>query len=235
MLLIGFSLMPLFQRKPLESVKAIIFDMDGTLIDSIDLYHALIGDIMGSLGMEMTLSRELLFEGLSRGRRLSDMIFSSHVTDRERIVGRFNTMAFEAFREIFSRGEVELIDGVDGLFEELRQREFSLAIATSSMTEIVVPFLKAKNLHSYFDCVIGRTEVPRLKPFPDALLKCVETLSVKPRESVYVGDSVIDIQAGKAAGMGTIGVLTGASDLNYLKAEGPDVILESVGDLLTVL
>jgi HAD superfamily hydrolase (TIGR01509 family) len=141
----------------------------------------------------------------------------------------------DAFKEIFSRGEVQLIDGVSSLLEELRRRELSLAIATSSMTEMVVPFLKAKNLHPYLHCVLGRTEVPQLKPFPDPLLKCMEILNVQPHETVYVGDSAVDIQAGKAAGTWTVGVLTGTSNLDRLESEGPDAILDSVGDLLTLL
>lgn len=227
--------MLIFQRKRLHPLKAIIFDLDGTLIDSIDVYHAIIKDVVQCLGMEMTLSREALFECLSQGRKLSDIIVPLDLENRERAVEDFKTLSLKAFRETFSTGEVTLIDGVNGLFEELKQRGFSLAIVTSSMTEVVVPFLKARNLHSYFACVLGRSEVPRLKPFPDPLLKCVKILSVEPCESVYVGDSAIDIQAGKAAGTGTIGVLTGASDLNRLQAEAPDVILDSVGDLLTVL
>jgi len=226
--------MLLFQKKPFPSIKAIIFDMDGTLIDSVDLYHTIVKDIMNWLGMKMTLSKELLFECLSRGIRISDVLFPSNVEAREEMVERFRTRALQAFREIFSRGEVELIDGVEGLFHELSQRGFSLAIVTSSTTDIIVPFLRAKRLHAYLDCVLGRNEVTRLKPFPDPLVKCLDMLTIAPGESVYVGDSVVDIQAGKAAGTGTIGVLTGASDLNRLKKEAPDAILDSVGDLLTI-
>ena len=223
------------RKRSFHSIRAIIFDMDGTLIDSIDLYHVILKDIMGTLGMEMPFSRELLFESLSHGVKLSDIIFPPDMNNREKIVERFRSLAMDAFREIFSRGDVKLIDGVSSLFEELRRRGFSLAIATSSMTEMVVPFLKAKNLHPYLHCVLGRTEVPQLKPFPDPLLKCMEILNVQPHETVYVGDSAVDIQAGKAAGTWTVGVLTGTSDLSRLESEAPDAILDTVGDLLTLL
>lgn len=227
--------MCLFQKKPFHSVRAIIFDMDGTLIDSIDVYHVILKDVMEHLGMELTSSRELLFETLSQGKKLSDIIFPPDLENRRMIVQRFSVLAMNALKETFSRGKVELIDGVIRLFDELRGRGFSLGIVTSSMTEVVVPFLKARNLHSYINCVLGRTEVPQLKPAPDPLLKCMEILNVEPPETIYVGDSAIDIQAGKAAGVWTVGVLTGTSDLNRLKAEAPDAILHSVGDLLTIL
>jgi HAD superfamily hydrolase (TIGR01549 family) len=223
------------QGRSFDSIRAVIFDMDGTLIDSIDLYHAILRDIMESLGMELTLSRELLFETLSQGKRLADIIFPPDMKNRGSTVEQFSALAMNAFKETFSRGDVELIDGVIPLFEELTQRGFRLAIVTSSITEVIVPFLKAKKLDPYLNCVLGRAEVPQLKPLPDPLLKCMEVLDVQPRESMYVGDSAVDIQAGKAAGARTVGVLTGTSDLNSLKAEAPDAILDSVGDLLTIL
>jgi HAD superfamily hydrolase (TIGR01549 family) len=227
--------MLVFQRKQLHSIKAIMFDMDGTLIDSIDVYHEIIRDIMDCLDMEMTLSREELFENLSQGKNLSDIFFPAHLSDRERAIEQFRILAIRAFKKIFAEGAVELIDGVDHLFEELRSRGFSLAIVTSSSTDVILPFLKTRKLEPYLNCVVGRTEVSRLKPFPDPLLKCMGILDVEPDQSVYVGDSVIDIQAGKAAGTWTGGVLTGTSDVESLKAEGPDVILDTVGDLLSIL
>ena len=227
--------MLLFQKRKFNGVRAVIFDMDGTLIDSMALYYDIIRDIMGWLRIEAELSQEYLFETLSEGKRLSDIIFSPDLKDRESVVVQFNRMAMDAFKDVFERGDVELIDGVEVLLEELRRRGFSLAIVTSSMTEIVVPFLKAKHLAPYLECVLGRDEVPRLKPSPDPLLKCVAILNVEPSEAVYVGDSVVDIQAGKAAGTGTVGVLTGTAVLDRLRAEGPDVILDSVGDLMAVL
>ncbi len=227
--------MLIFQKRPFHSIKAIIFDMDGTLIDSIDVYHAILEDIMECLGMELPYSKEVLFECLSEGRKLSDVIFPPALENRKMIVQRFSVLAKNALKETFSRGNVELIDGVIHLFNELQRRGFSLAIVTSSMTQIVIPFLKARNLTSYLNCVLGRTEVPQLKPAPDPLLKCIEILNVKPCETIYVGDSAVDIQAGKAAGVWTVGVLTGTSDLNRLRAEAPDAILHSVGDLLTIL
>lgn len=212
-----------------------MFDMDGTLIDSIDVYHGIVSGIMERLGMEMSLSRAVLFESLSHGKKLSDILFRPDMEGRKGIVDQFRTLAIQAFKEIFSRGEVELIDGVVPLFQELRSRGFSLAIVTSSMTEVIAPFLKRTNIYPYLNSVVGRTEVSRLKPFPDPLLECMKMMNVEPYQSIYIGDSVIDIQAGKAAGTWTGGVLTGTSDVDRLKAEAPDVILETVGDLLAIL
>jgi len=227
--------MILFQKRQFTAVKAVLFDMDGTLIDSMGAYYAIIQDVMDQLDMEITLSRELLFENLSRGESLSSVVFAPEMRDRDSIVRQFNSLALEAFREMFSKEDVALIDGVSTLLQELKRDGFLLAIVTSSRAEIVLPFLKAKEIHPHLSCVIGRFDTPRLKPFPDPLLKCTEILGVHPGEAIYVGDSIIDIQAGKAAGTGTVGVLTGTSDMDGLRAEAPDAILESVGDLPTLL
>jgi len=227
--------MLVFQKRPFHYIRAIIFDMDGTLIDSIDVYHTIIREVMECLGMEMTYSREVIFKILSEGKNLSDIIFPPDMKNRRRIVEQFRTLIMEQFKETFSQGKVKLINEVNTLLDELRGRGFSLGIVTSSMTEVIVPFLKARNLHSHLDCVIGRTEIPQLKPSPAPLLRCMEILQVEPPETIYVGDSAVDIQAGKAAGAWTVGVLTGSSDMNRLKAEAPDAILHSVGDLLALL
>lgn len=209
--------------------------MDGTLIDSIDFYHGVLRDVTACLGVEKPPSREALLEALSHGKKLSDVIFPADMEDRATLVERFRSLSVRAFEDAFSRGKIELIDGVEHLFERLKGDGFSLAIVTSSVREMIVPFLRQKRLYSYLDCVLGRAEARRLKPSPDPLLKCLETLQVDPSDSVYIGDSIIDIRAGKGAGTGTIGVLTGASDLKRLQEEAPDAILESVTDLPTIL
>ena len=227
--------MLIFQKRPLNSMKAIIFDMDGTLIDSMDVYFQIMRDIVEGLGTEMLISREFLFERLSHGDKMSDILFPVHLEKRDTIVERFRAQAVEAFREVFSKGGVDLIDGVNPLLENLKRKGFLLAIVTSSMADVITPFLQDRNLHPYLSCVLGRDEVSRLKPYPDPLLKCVQLLDVAPCEAVYVGDSVIDIRAGKAAGTRTVGVLTGTTDFTRLKAEAPDAILDSVKDLPTIL
>jgi HAD superfamily hydrolase (TIGR01509 family) len=227
--------MLVFQREPFNSIRTAIFDMDGTLVDSTDAYCDVVEEILFCFGMEMTVPRGALIERMSHGKKLSDVLFPSEHEDREKAIERFNNLAMEAFKEAFARGEVELIAGVDRVFEELSHRGFSLAIVTSSMSEVVVPYLKTMKLHSYLDCVVAREDVPRLKPHPDPLLKCLKILSAEPCHAIYVGDSIIDIQAGKAAGTRTAGVLTGTTGLDHFRAEPPDVILDSVLDLLTIL
>ena len=74
-------------------------------------------------------------------------------------------------------------------------------------------------------------DTPEVQPAPDPLIECARRLGVAEEKSVYVGDSYVDLRAGKAAGMMTVGVLTGVDDYETLKREDPDMIVESIFDL----
>jgi phosphoglycolate phosphatase-like HAD superfamily hydrolase len=82
---------------------------------------------------------------------------------------------------------------------------------------------------------VGREDVSQRKPHPEPVLLCASRLGLEPAEAVYVGDSPIDIEAGRAAGMRTIGVLTGTSTRERLAPLDPDHILESAIELLDLL
>jgi phosphoglycolate phosphatase-like HAD superfamily hydrolase len=82
---------------------------------------------------------------------------------------------------------------------------------------------------------VGREDVTRRKPHPEVVLRCLDELELEPGEAVYVGDSQIDIEAGRAAGLRTVGVLTGASSRETLVAASAEYILESAPELLELL
>jgi len=79
--------------------------------------------------------------------------------------------------------------------------------------------------------VITLDDVEHRKPSGDPLLECARRIGENPGTCAYIGDTTGDMVAGKAAGMRTIGVLTGLDDYETLKAEGPDMIVESVSQL----
>jgi HAD superfamily hydrolase (TIGR01509 family) len=123
-------------------------------------------------------------------------------------------------------------DPIPGSVETLRELHASgriLGIATSSGRD--VPFLRRWGVRELFSAIVGREDVEQRKPAPDVVLRCLDRLDVQSQEAIYVGDSPIDIQAGRAAGVATVGVLTGASPRSVLAAEGPDAVLSSIAEL----
>jgi phosphoglycolate phosphatase-like HAD superfamily hydrolase len=92
--------------------------------------------------------------------------------------------------------------------------------------------LRRNGLKDCIDIVITRNEVQRLKPAPDAIIECIKMLDLSPEDCIYIGDSVVDILAGKSAGTKTVGVLTGVSSYENLKKENPDIIIRDISELM---
>ena len=95
--------------------------------------------------------------------------------------------------------------------------------------------LKNAGVASLIRTIITSDDVDKRKPAPDPLIMCAQTLALRPANCVYVGDTITDMQAGKAAGMRTIGVLTGFDDYKSLSKEQPDAIIDSICHLGEVL
>jgi phosphoglycolate phosphatase-like HAD superfamily hydrolase len=95
--------------------------------------------------------------------------------------------------------------------------------------------LKKAGVDKLFEAIITSDDVEKRKPAPDPLIVCAQQLELKPGGCVYVGDTTTDIKAGKAAGMRTIGVLTGFDGYETLEPENPDAIIDSVRNLMEVI
>ena len=91
--------------------------------------------------------------------------------------------------------------------------------------------LKKANIDDLIEVIITIDDAQRKKPAADPLIECAKRLGVDADNCVYVGDSRIDIKAGRAAGMKTVGVLTGLDDYDSLMEEGPDMVINSLVDL----
>ena len=101
----------------------------------------------------------------------------------------------------------------------------------------IVVFLDktGNSLDHYFKAIVTREDGLKLKPSPDSILECLRRMEVDPAHALTVGDTPMDIQAGKAAGTFTIGVLTGIGNRQQLEAESPTAIIDGVAHILSVL
>ncbi|MGD8963320.1 MAG: HAD-IA family hydrolase, partial [Desulfobacterales bacterium] len=95
--------------------------------------------------------------------------------------------------------------------------------------------LKNADVDKLIEVIITSDDVEERKPAPDPLILCAKQLELKPANCVYVGDTTTDMKSGKAAGMHTIGVLTGFDDYDALNKEQPDAIIDSIRNLSDVL
>jgi phosphoglycolate phosphatase-like HAD superfamily hydrolase len=122
------------------------------------------------------------------------------------------------------REHVTVFPGLGATIGVLAAAGLKLAIYTGSQGESLPPLQQAGLMH-HFDPVITSVHVTQRKPHPEGLIRCLQALGVNAEEAAYVGDSVQDIQAARAAGMTAIGVLSGTADSALLAAAGPHRVL----------
>ena len=218
-------------------VDAVVFDLDGTLIDTLDIYFRILNIALERLGFQ-PVAKEIVVDAAREGEfewsRVLPGGLGSKMDDtvaqvREIIEGLYKKALHE---------EAELIPGASEILKKISAMGLKMALVTSTPWEylqIKLKPLRKAGVADLFDVVITSDDVLRKKPAPEPLITCGKRLGVPMERAVYVGDSRVDIRAGKAAGMQTAGVLTGMEDRESLGREHPDVIIDNVTGLRSLI
>ncbi len=127
-----------------------------------------------------------------------------------------------------------LIPGVFEMLAALRER-YPMAVVTARHEKSTMRFLEQFDLVRFFDVIVTGLSAPHTKPFPDPIFLAAKKMGVKPEECLMIGDTTVDIRAGKTAGAQTVGVLCGFGEEQELKDMGADLILSSTPLLIHVL
>lgn len=177
--------------------KGIIFDLDGTLIDSMWMWRAIDIEYLGRFGYELPDDYQKSIEGLSFHEvALYTKDRFGIPDDPEKMKQDWNDMAIE-----FYRTRVPVKPGVRRFLNELQKAGIKLGIATSNSRMLLETVLNAQKISPYFDVIATGCEVEHGKPFPDIYLHVAEGLGVKPSECLVFEDVEAGIQAALAAGM----------------------------------
>ena len=212
-------------------VDAVIFDLDGTLIDSIGAYFGLVEEVCCQLALSIP-SHEVILE-VARSGDLHKILPEEIIGGKDGVIDQAVTIIRENFPRMFE-DNVCLVPGAANILEQLHAQGMKIGIVTSTHRRFIdgkMSPLRRAGVADLIESVICIEDVVRFKPEPDPLLECAVRLGVAAGRSVYIGDSYIDIKAGKAAGMKTVGVLTGMDSYERLKEEEPDLMLGSVREL----
>ena len=217
----------------LNRIRAMMFDLDGTLIDSVPIFLDLLKAMLQAVGLPpppRSVVAELMLGGMGAlGKMIPDEMKDRKDTLVEECLAVGRKMARGMFDD-----KVALIKGVPELFSLLVQRDILIGVVTSthrtSIENKLGPLARSK-IKDTLKAVIVIEDAPKRKPAPDPLIECARRMHVAPAQCVYVGDSHTDIRAGNTAGMMTIGVLTGLDDYDSLQKENPSLILGSVNDI----
>ena len=217
-------------------VKALLLDLDGTLVDSTEALKEAGRAGFTALGYANYNEDKIAFEvarRLEQDLPIDDLFAKLHVG--KEVEERFLPAYLNAYYSAaISRSKLfpNIKETLQTLFHH-----FPLALITLRyvVREQVQDELGHLGIKKFFRTVVTALDVEKPKPFPDALHMAAKKLHTTIGECAIVGDSVVDIQAGKAAGAKTIGVLTGLFSRQDLEKHKPDLIVEDVNSLLDLL
>ena len=176
---------------------AVIFDLDGTLVDSMWVWEKVDEVFLGQLGIEVPSDMNQVLEGKSFTE--TAIYFKERFKlemSIEEIKQSWNEIGWD-----FYTHQVPLKKGVREFLEGLSQQGIKMGIATSNSTELVRAVLKALDIEKYFSQIRTSCEVGKGKPFPDIYLKVAEDLEVEPSRCLVFEDIPNGVRAGKNAGM----------------------------------
>ncbi len=180
---------------------AILFDLDGTLLDTAQDFHRVINRMLAEAGRE-EIGYESLRTQVSNGARAMVCHAFALNTDAEEFP-RLHQQLLDYYAEQLLISS-SLFPGMTELLEWLEQRDIHWGIVTNKPQRFTLPLLKALNLDERCGSVICPENVSNAKPDPEGLLLACRQLGVAPEHSIYVGDHLRDIEAGRAANMCTI-------------------------------
>ena len=217
----------------------IVFDLDGTLVDTApDLLVALNRALEGA-GFE-PVSAQVLRPAMSYGaRRMVELGLAAQPAEKQHAVlgtdrtDELTQVLLGFYKHNYSR-ESRLYPQVREVLQSLADDGAKLAVCTNKSEELSRQLLATLDLTHYFSAICGKETFPVSKPHPDHLIKTVEAASGQIKRSVMIGDSDVDIKTALAAHVPVIGVAHGYSPLP-LETYGPDVVIGHFGEFFEAL
>jgi pyrophosphatase PpaX len=208
-------------------IRAVLFDLDGTIIDTNELiiqsfFHALKGIVPESFGREHIIP--------SMGQPLSKQL--REFSGREDVA-----VLSDAYREynLLHHDEmVSLFPGVSDTVKRLHNAGIRIGIVTTKMRATTQRALQLLGLESYMETIVSIDDVDNPKPHPEPVAKAIQALGITPSEALMVGDSSVDMESAIAAGAIPIGVAWSLKGEEYLFKSGAVRVLREMDELLAL-
>lgn len=206
--------------------RGIIFDVDGTLIDSNDAHAHAWADVFGAFGFDVPFERVRPLIGMGGDQILARL---AHLSDEQEPGSRINAERKLLFRQHYLPS-LRPAPGARSLVEALRRRRIGLVVATSAAADELEALLAQADVAGLLEAATAGDEVESSKPAPDVVDAALSTLRLPPGEVLMVGDTRYDIDAASRAGVRTVALRCGGARDDEL--EGAWAILDDPADLL---
>ncbi len=186
-------------------IKAVIFDMDGVLVDNRDVHIESFLQWCSLHGVSMNREKVLSYFGMSNDEIFPAVLGRDDLTKEE--LYNFGQEKEEIYREKFA-SEIAPTKGLVDMLDGLKELGIKMAVGSSGMRKNVDFVLEKCGIGDYFEAVVDGDQLTRAKPDPEVFLKAAERLGVAPSETLVFEDSFAGIAAARAAGMKVVALAT---------------------------
>ncbi|RKQ35555.1 pyrophosphatase PpaX [Oceanobacillus halophilus] len=208
------------------SVHTILFDLDGTLIDTNELIIASFTHTFNHYNLPYTREEIIEFNGPPLVETFKS-IDPNRVDEMVRVYREHNLEEHDNY--------VKAFPNVMETLDILKEKNYRLGVVTTKMTESVNRGLKITGLENYFDTIVTLDDVTHPKPHPEPVMKAMKELNTDASSTLMVGDNSHDIESGKNAGVKTAGVSWSFKGKERLLKFEPTYMLEDMRDLLKIV
>jgi len=204
-----------------SSIRLVIFDLDGTLINAYRAVYDSINFAMKKMGLPR-VSAHTVRRSVGWGDR--------HLL--KKFVGEEDSQSALAIYRKHHRDSLKygttMLPGALKLLRRLKKNKYRVAVASNRPTKFSLIILRQLGIKKYFDYVLCADKLKKGKPHPAILLAILRKFSLKPHEALYVGDMIIDLKAGRGARIKTVAVVTGSNSKRELARFKPYAIISRV-------
>lgn len=215
----------------LRGIRLVIYDLDGTLIDSteaiVDTFNTLLRD--EGLPIPAPGAIEALI-----GEPMPNILKKLLPPERQGDIQHF----WDAYIPVYARispQKTRILPGVTETLTDFQHRGLKQSVATQKKGAVATRVLRELDLLKHMDLVLGIDDVAHPKPAPDIIELTLKRIGVKPEEAVFIDDTVVGLEAGKNAGTHIIGVTTGPHNEEKLATLKPDYIIHGMSELRRII